>query len=158
MKVQIIQNIIDVIRCKRLKLAIKRYFNVNPNAVRLVLNILSLYSPKGVCKAKNNFLKFCGTKMNGEHVHLSGNITIHAPENLEMGNYTSLGQNAVLYCWEKVSIGDYTFMGPNNVFVSGGHNKLTFESECKPIKIGKGCWIGANCTFLGGGGSLELAA
>lgn len=152
MKCSFIQEVIDYIRLKKLRL----YFNENQNAIRMVINFLSLFDPKGDYLA-SNFLKYTGVKM-GKHTHIHGNITLHNPSNLEMGDNTSLGQNSVLYCWEKIRIGKYTFMGPNNLFVAGGHETDTFKPVLKPIHIGEGCWIGANCTFLGGGGRLEMAA
>lgn len=55
-----------------------------------------------------------------------------------------------------VELGDNVTVGPNVIFCTHSHNigetdqRAVRETQLKPIKIGKGTWIGANVLILSG--------
>ena len=78
-------------------------------------------------------------------------IYIYNPKNLQLDDFSSLPDNAILRCWNKIHIGKYSFPATGCVFVSGSHRTDNYENlDNQEIYIGKGCWIGTNCTILGG--------
>ncbi len=73
---------------------------------------------------------------------------------VQIGIETNPGLNPGCYIHgvNRIYIGDYTQFGPNVGLMSGNHNLYDFrkQSESKPIKIGKHCWIGMNVVIMPG--------
>lgn len=95
----------------------------------------------------------------GTKCHLEGLPEILVPERLSLGAHVSLNDRICLQCHGGIVIGD-------NVIISRGATILTYGLETKlygsnaekkcwthvasPVKIGRGTWICANSTILGG--------
>lgn len=84
---------------------------------------------------------------------------IVSPENLELGEYCWIGENTVLDASGGLSIGAHTSIGLNClVFThSSWLANMMLENhsgsdliERKPVRIGKGCFIGGNSVILPG--------
>ena len=149
MHIKFFQNIIDILRFKLARNKVYDYLNTHPIFLKTILNIMS-FLPKNGYKQKASILRFCGAKI-GKNTKIGDNIYIFNPQNFELGDYAGIS-NSVLYCWDKIYIGGYTMVATNSVFVAGSHKTDDFKNlENQEIKIEKGCWIGANCTILGGG-------
>ncbi len=73
---------------------------------------------------------------------------------VQIGIETNPGLNPGCYIHgvNRIYIGDYTQFGPNVGLMSGNHDLYDFrkQSESKPIKIGKHCWIGMNVVIMPG--------
>lgn len=146
MRLKFIQEIIDFCRFKYL---IKN-LNVNSVALKMLLNIIDIFM-YGNHKIKVSFLKFLGANINND-VGIGVNCDIYNLKNLEIKKSAYIGDNVVFRCWNKIFIDEYAFTGPNCKFFAGSHKTDNYENmtENQDIKIGKGCWLGGNCTILGG--------
>ena len=75
---------------------------------------------------------------------------------LIIGNMVGLNNNTMVFCHERVEIGDNTIMGPGVCIYDHDHVFSTTdgvkrnEYKTAPVKIGKGCWIGAGAIILRG--------
>lgn len=75
---------------------------------------------------------------------------------LVIGDMVGLNNNTMVFCHERIEIGNNTIMGPSvciydhdHVFsTSTGVKRNDFKAA--PVKIGKGCWIGAGTIILRG--------
>ncbi len=90
----------------------------------------------------------------GKNFQVCSTAYINSLHTLKIGSDVYLAHNCVIL-GKNVTIEDEVLVGPNTVIVSGNHtlknNSYRFgKSEIKPILIGKGSWIGANCTILAG--------
>lgn len=67
-----------------------------------------------------------------------------------------LSGNCYIQAINGIEIGDNTIFAPGVKIISSNHKFSNFHEHeiCKPIKIGKNCWIGANSIILPG---VELA-
>lgn len=76
------------------------------------------------------------------------------PNRVQIGIETNPGLNPGCYIHgvNRIYIGDYTQFGPNVGLISGNHDLYDFrkQSESKPIKIGKHCWVGMNVVVMPG--------
>ena len=53
----------------------------------------------------------------------------------------------------KIYIDDFTIFAPGVKIISANHCRSNFQQHdrsAEPIRIGKNCWIGANCVILPG--------
>ena len=145
MHIKLFQDIIDIVRLK----SVKKYLNENPIALRMLLNIFSLFPNHGN-ELKISLLRYLGASI-GNNVGIGDNVYIYLPKNLVLEDYVGIADNTVMRCWNKVQIEKYTFLAINSVFIPGSHNTYDYDNlPDQNIRIGKGCWIGANCTIMGG--------
>ena len=144
-----VKNFYQIIHLNFLKSSLINYLNSNPIALKFIMNFLSLFSKHGN-NMKISLLRFCGAEI-GEHVGIGDNVYIFQPKYLTLEDYVGIADNTVMRCWDRVHIGKYTFLAINSVFIPGGHRTDNYENLTgQNIHIGKGCWIGANCTIMGG--------
>ena len=149
---KIFQEIIDIIRLKRLRknicAKIRNYLNMHPIALRYLLNYLSLFKQSSA--KKSVLLRFCGANI-GENCYIGDDVFILTPQNLTVEDYCGIGDNSILQCWNEIAIRKYSFCAANCLFVSGSHNTMDYTNlENQNIEIGRGCWIGTNSTIMGG--------
>ncbi|HEX6499593.1 MAG TPA: acyltransferase [Micromonosporaceae bacterium] len=94
-----------------------------------------------------------------ETVRIRDRVKIVSPENLELGEYCWVGENTVLDASGGLSVGAHTSIGLNClVFThSSWLANMMLENrsgsdliERKPVRIGKGCFIGGNSVILPG--------
>lgn len=74
---------------------------------------------------------------------------------LEIGHNTFFNRNCMIVAREKISIGANCMFGPNVYICDHDHafDKNTVypnQFKTKPVSIGQGTWIGANCIILKG--------
>jgi len=87
-------------------------------------------------------------------VHFTSRII--APENIVFGqgvdNSFLFSGNCYLQALNGIIIGEGTIFGPGVKIISSNHDMRDFSRsfKCRPIKIGKHCWIGANSIILPG--------
>lgn len=74
---------------------------------------------------------------------------------IKIGDRVAINRNCIIVCRKNIYIEDDCIFGPNviiydhdHVFSYEGVQKSEFN--CSDIRIGKGCWIGANATILRG--------
>lgn len=86
---------------------------------------------------------------------VSANVIIKNLENLEIGNNVYIAPNVVINAIDTITLNDQVMVGFNSVLVSGNHTMIDgsfrYGTSClKPIVIGKGSWVSANCTLTAG--------
>lgn len=109
------------------------------------------------------FLK-CTTKRLAGFCWISQGCTIANSHSLSIGKGFCINRNVMIDAIGGMEIGDDANIGPNCVLLSHEHSMLTKGSYVsqqayrrKPIRIGSGVWIGANC-FIKAGVSIGDAA
>jgi acetyltransferase-like isoleucine patch superfamily enzyme len=95
---------------------------------------------------------------------ISQGCTISNSYGLSIGKGFATARNVLIDAVGGIEIGDDTGIGPNTVILAQEHSMLTDEHygkdrsyRKKPIRIGSGVWIGANC-FIKAGVSIGDAA
>lgn len=84
------------------------------------------------------------------------NVRIAYMRRLSLGRSVKLNVNIFIDARGGVDIGDDVLIGPNSVLASGEHDIAGDvlisgqASHGRPIRIGTGAWIGANCVIRGG--------
>lgn len=90
----------------------------------------------------------------GKKVQNRGVLYIGCKERgkLHIGEHCFFNMNASITCMKEIMIGEYCKFGNNLVIVDHDHNTSGQGEEfpAKPIKIGNGVWVGANCVILKG--------
>jgi acetyltransferase-like isoleucine patch superfamily enzyme len=118
-------------------------------------NMISFFLPSRAHFLRSILLKTCGVSL-GENVCFNGMTYVYG-NYLEIGENTWLGIGSVFFTNKKgkIWIGKNVDIGPAACLVTGSHNhgnsnRRAGFGNSQPIKIGDGCWIGANTTVLGG--------
>lgn len=96
----------------------------------------------------------------GKNFRLGRNITFYNPKNISIGNNVYIAYGNWFSAGEKIILEDEVVIGPYNVFASSNHTKHNGsfrygKSQRKPIKVGFGTWIGAQCTITA---SVEIGS
>lgn len=91
----------------------------------------------------------------GRNLRLGRNITFYNPSKISIGNDVYIALGNWFMAVEEISIGDEVLFGPYNVIVTSNHTMQNGsfrygKSSVAPISIGKGSWVGANCTIVKG--------
>jgi len=87
-------------------------------------------------------------------VHFTSQII--APQKIVLGsgvdNNFLLSGNCYVQALNGIIIGEGTLIGPGVKLVSANHDfqDISRVVKCRPIKIGKNCWLGANVVILPG--------
>lgn len=108
-------------------------------------------------------------KMGGIKVGAGVNICAHCfvgGKNLEIGNGTFINYNVWLNTAGGIKIGNNCNIAMNVSFITSTHeignkDRRAGKSLAQPIKVGNGCWIGANSVILPGvriGDGVVIAA
>lgn len=102
------------------------------------------------------FLK-CTTKRLAGFCWISQGCTIANSHTLSIGKNFCTNRNVLIDAIGGIEIGDDANIGPNCVLLAHEHSMLTKASYAseqayrrKPINIGSGVWIGANCFIKAG--------
>lgn len=96
------------------------------------------------------FLGACGANL-----RLGRNVTFYNPSQARLGRDVYIAYGCWIGAVGEVEIGDEVMFGPYVVLSAGNHTRLDGSyrygaPERLCIAIGKGCWIGAHVTVLGG--------
>jgi len=95
-------------------------------------------------------------KQKGKNVKLIGYSRFLNPENLILGNNIRIGYGCFFYCEGGIEIGDNSILSRNITIYSSNHNYLgeaiPYDNTYihKPVKIGKGVWIGMGAMIVPG--------
>jgi acetyltransferase-like isoleucine patch superfamily enzyme len=101
-------------------------------------------------RSRNSLFRFSGIKIQ-EPVHIDWGFKCSFPNNISIGKYVCLGNDSQLIAFQPIEIGDYTIGAAQLLIITGSHDKNSFEPlDNQKVVIGKGCWIGARVTILGG--------
>lgn len=91
----------------------------------------------------------------GRNFQVSGDVRIINLENFYVGDDVYLAPGVIINAITSIQLNSEVMIGFNCVLVSGNHT-LSGESYrfgnsfLKPIKIGAGSWVAANCTVVAG--------
>jgi len=91
-------------------------------------------------------------------IERSNGIHIPGGPMINIGDRVSLFQFIRITCASEVSVGDDTVLSFNSVIMDHNHAYLDIKRPIRdqgidriaPVRIGKGCWGGVNCVYLGG--------
>jgi maltose O-acetyltransferase len=91
----------------------------------------------------------------GKDLRLGRGVVFYNPSEIIIGNNVYVAYGNWFSANASIVLSDEVVIGPKNVFASGNHTKLkgSFrygKPDSSPIKVGKGSWIGANCTITAG--------
>lgn len=91
----------------------------------------------------------------GRNFQVSSAARILGSRNIEVGDNVFLALNVVLNSGGEIVLEDDVMVGIGSVIVAGNHTEVNGSYRFgdrmnKPIYVGKGSWIGANCTVLAG--------
>lgn len=96
----------------------------------------------------------------GKNLRIGRGIVFYNPSNIKIGSHVYIAYGNWFSASAMIYLSDEVVIGPKNVFASGNHTKEggSFrygKPDISPIKVGKGSWIGANCTITAG---IEIGA
>jgi maltose O-acetyltransferase len=96
------------------------------------------------------FLSQCG-----KNFQVSSNVRIINLENFSVGDDVYLAPGVIVNAISSIHLDSEVMVGFNCVLVSGNHTLFNESyrfgrSSMKPIKIGAGTWVAANCTVTAG--------
>ena len=85
-------------------------------------------------------------------VHFTSSVTV--PERIKIGSGVEISFMVSGHCYYQaangIEIGDGTIWAPGVKMISANHDPADLDRHlpAEPIRIGKGCWIGANAVIL----------
>ena len=96
-----------------------------------------------------------GMKQCGKNFQVSHNVILNGLEGMKVGNNVFINNNNIFIVTSGITINDNVIIGPSCVFSSSNHiyrnGSFRFaKGEGRPVVVGKGSWIAANCTILAG--------
>ena len=89
----------------------------------------------------------------GKRLHMLDGTLINADGGkISIGDYTFINRNCNIVSKKRIEIGRETSIGPGVQIYDHDHalGDRRGNFECDEIKIGNGCWIGANAVILRG--------
>ena len=102
----------------------------------------------------------------GSNVSVGKDVIVDFGENIHIGNNVSINYRCILIACNTIEIGDDVLIAPGVQLNTATHpvelnqrlsenwdaasGEYRWQTYAKPIKIGNGCWIGANATILAG--------
>lgn len=93
--------------------------------------------------------------ISGNNIQISSSVIIKNLENCYFERDVYLAPHVIINAIDNIYLEEGVMVGFNSVLVSGNHssinNSFRFgKSIKKPIKVGAGAWVGANCTLIAG--------
>jgi acetyltransferase-like isoleucine patch superfamily enzyme len=94
-------------------------------------------------------------KQRGKDFQVGNNVCLRGLENISVGNHVYFAPNVVILTSQEIIIEDEVMLAFNTVVTDGNHplqnGSYRFgKRETSPVRIGRGAWIGANCTITAG--------
>lgn len=104
-------------------------------------------------RAKVALLRLAGCAIGGETVLQSSIRFVDGC--LRLGDRVFINRNCLIECCGGIEIGSDVHLAFGVALITSTHEPGHSERRCgpaevKPIKIGRGAWLGANCTILPG--------
>ena len=128
------------------KLIMKEYTSINHLSVAIHLDTIEIeeYSSIG----RGNWITGFSTISKSKHfAHQSSERNAY----LKIGRHSAITKNHHLDCTSQITIGDFsTLAGYNTQLITHSINIIKGIQDSNPIIIGDYCFIGTNCTILGG--------
>lgn len=105
-----------------------------------------------ICLLRGWLIRPCFRK-SGRRLQVQSGVEIKRTKWVEMGNDVLLAHG----CWINgpVTIDDEVMLGPYVLLAAMNHSKMNGSyrfgvSQVRPIRLGRGCWIGAHATVTAG--------
>ncbi|MFW6358597.1 MAG: hormogonium polysaccharide biosynthesis acetyltransferase HpsU [Chroococcales cyanobacterium] len=94
-------------------------------------------------------LRLFGAKI-GQGVMIRPTARFTYPWKVEIGDYSWIGDDVVFYSLDNIFIGSHSVISQECYLCTGSHDMQdkTFNLITRPIKIGNGVWVAADC-FIG---------
>lgn len=94
-------------------------------------------------------------KNRGGNFQVAHNVVLNSLNSISVGDDVYIANNCVFIANGEIDIADEVIFGPGNVIAAGNHVYLNGSyrfspSTPKDVSIGKGAWVAANCTIVGG--------
>lgn len=103
-------------------------------------------------KMARNLLRKC--KSHGHNTMLHNGITVHNPENLEIGDDVALGDRVTILAFGGVKIGSRVMLAHDTSIITATHNHtnkvMVNEILYSSVDIGDDVWIGAKTIIMPG--------
>ena len=117
----------------------------------LVQAIAFPLSPHNFYGFRNFILRLFGAKI-GTGVLIRPTARFTYPWKVEIGDYSWVGDDVVFYSLDKITIGSHSVISQETYLCTGSHDlsDKTFGLMTKPIAIGNGVWVAADCFIAPG--------
>lgn len=129
---------------------------MNTKRLAIVRLIFQLLPETRAFALKRVLLRWAGAIV-GKNVRIASSARIYGAGRLIVGDEAWIGHEVFIHTAnDEIEIGENTDIAPRVMFVAGGHEilsnseRVAGKGKSEPIFIGKGTWIGAGCTVLGG--------
>lgn len=130
-------------------------FSLKHRLIRMIWGIawlfLASWTPPQLHRWRVFLLNIFGANVHPT-AHVYSSVKIWYPSNLTMAEFSCLAPRVNCYNMSTISIGKGAIVSQDTVLCGGTHdiNNPLFQLITKPIYIGEGAWIAANC-FVGPG-------
>lgn len=105
----------------------------------------------GPWERKNRLLRLAGLNISNEEVLIDSHFFCQSgvEENIYIDSYCAIGSKATFLSFGRIYVGKYCMFAAGVTLLNGSHDPSTFDPYSGDLKIGNGCWIGANATIAG---------
>ena len=137
-------------------------FSLQHRLYRAVWNtvwwLLAAWTPAPFHSWRGWLLRRFGARIHNT-ARVYGGARIWYPPNLTMGAYSVVGPNAIIYSQDHITIDSAAVISQGAHLCTGTHDITDpdFQLVTKPIQIGAGAWVAAEC-FIGPGVAIGEGA
>jgi acetyltransferase-like isoleucine patch superfamily enzyme len=128
------------------------YRNLKEAVLRSLLAFADLLPTRGPAaqRLKCGVLRLTGMRI-GQGSHINFGFRCITPQNIRIGDRVWIGHENRFWAYCPVSIGSLSMTARGVSIVAASHDPDSFEPlASQSVAIGRGCWIGANATIVGG--------
>lgn len=128
------------------------YANLKEVVLRGLLSFADCLPTRGPLaqSVKCGLLRLTGIRI-GPNSCINFGFRCIVPQNVSIGEKVWVGHENRFWAYCPVSIGSLTMTARGVSIVAASHDPHSFEPlTSQSVNIGRGCWIGANATILGG--------
>ncbi|MFM5908270.1 MAG: putative colanic acid biosynthesis acetyltransferase [Novosphingobium sp.] len=113
--------------------------------------VLARFTPPPLHAWRRLVLKVFGAKV-GKGVRVHASVSVWWPGNLELADFVLIGPGARVYNQGRIAIGPRSVISQRAHLCASSHDvdDSDFQLVCKPIAIGRQCWVAAEA-FVGPG-------
>jgi acetyltransferase-like isoleucine patch superfamily enzyme len=138
---------------KNTKMIIRIWNLFFSNLLLRISNFFVIEKVKFFRKLRKYFLLKAGVNFENGDFFADNGLKLLNPNKLHIGDNVSLGHDNCFWCFNHIYIGSWTQTAKDLLIISGTHRIDNYESitgDDQEVRIGRGCWIGARVTILGG--------